>query len=73
MTYVKDQEGNDTDEIESFEVEIKTIRDYIEDTLLEEGSNDVLTKNQTELFADETKIVKNEKVYDKLIDYLNKK
>ena len=73
VTYVKDQEGNDTDEIESFEVEIKTIRDYIEDTLLEEGSNDVLTKNQTELFADETKIVKNEKVYDKLIDYLNKK
>lgn len=72
VTYVKDQDGNDTDEIEAFEVEIKTIRDYIEDTLLEEGSNDVLTNNQIELFADETKISKNEKVYNKLIDYLNK-
>lgn len=72
VTYVKDEEGNDTEEIESFEVEIKTIRDYIQDILLQEGSNDVLTKNQMELFADESKISKNEKVYNKLIDYLNK-
>lgn len=72
VTYVKDEEGNDTEEIESFEVEIKTIRDYIQDMLLQEGSNDVLTKNQMELFADESKISKNEKVYNKLIDYLNK-
>ncbi|MDY4592790.1 MAG: hypothetical protein SO434_05270 [Eubacteriales bacterium] len=72
VTYVKDEEGNDTEEIESFEVEIKTIRDYIQDILLKEGSNDVLTKNQMELFADESKISKNEKVYNKLIDYLNK-
>ena len=72
VTYVKDEEGNDTEEIESFEVEIKTIRDYIQDILLQEGSNDVLTKNQMELFADESKISKNDKVYNKLIDYLNK-
>ena len=72
VTYVKDEEGNDTEEIESFEVEIKTIRDYIQDILLQEGSNDVLTKNQMELFANESKISKNDKVYNKLIDYLNK-
>ncbi len=67
VKYVKDENGNDTKEIEKIEVEIKTLREYIKETIKEAYKSDELTKQQVELFSNESLIVKNEKLYKKIV------
>lgn len=72
VKYVKDEDGNDTKEIEKIEVEIKTLREYIEELIKDGIQNDELTNQQVELFSKEELIVKNKKVYDKIVKEFTK-
>lgn len=72
VKYVKDEDGNDTKEIEKIDVEIKTLREYIEELIKDGIQNDELTNQQVELFSKEELIVKNKKVYDKIVKEFTK-
>lgn len=69
VKYVKDEEGNDTDEIESITVEIKKLKDVlskvIEDGKVSENYNDVLSKFLKDNY--DNCIKQNAKVYKNIL------
>ncbi len=68
IVYVKDDDGNDTDEIESVSIEIQTIEDYLRETIEDERTSNAFTAKQNEIFKDTSEtIVFQDKVYDGLL------
>lgn len=52
IRYVKDEDGNDTDEIESVSVTVTTVEQYIKDLIEEERTSAKYSDVQYEIFAD---------------------
>lgn len=68
IRYVKDEDGNDTDEIESVSVTVTTVEQYIKDLIEEERTSAKYSDVQYEIFADTTQsIVLQSGVYDGLL------
>lgn len=68
IRYVKDEDGNDTDEIESVSVTVTTVEQYIKDLIEEERTSAKYSDVQYEIFADTSKsIVLQSGVYDGLL------
>ena len=68
IRYVKDEDGNDTDEIESVSVTVTTVEQYIKDLIKEERTSAKYSDVQYEIFADTTQsIVLQSGVYDGLL------
>lgn len=68
IRYVKDEDGNDTDEIESVSVTVTTVEQYIKDLIEEERTSAKYSDVQYEIFADTSQsIVLQSGVYDGLL------
>lgn len=68
IRYVKDEDGNDTDEIESVSVTVTTVEQYIKDLIKEERTSAKYSDVQYEIFADTSQsIVLQSGVYDGLL------
>lgn len=69
VKYVKDADGNDTDEIESIKVEIKTVRDVFTETIKDGKISDNYADVQSKFLQDnaENCITQNTKVYNKIV------
>ncbi len=68
IRYVKDEDGNDTDEIESVSVTVTTVEQYIKDLIEEERISAKYSDVQYEIFADTSQsIVLQSGVYDGLL------
>lgn len=71
VTYVKDSEGNDTDEIEKIKVETRTIEKMLRETIRDEKTSDESTQQQIDLFKDQDKIERHDSVFNQLVKYLD--
>lgn len=68
IRYVKDEDGNDTDEIESVSVTVTTVEQYIKDLIEEERTSAKYSDVQYEIFDDTSQsIVLQSGVYDGLL------
>ncbi len=69
VTYVKDEDGNDTDEVEKIEVEIKTVKEVFTQTIKDGKISDNYTVEQNKFLNDnaENCISKNTKVYNNIV------